>query len=181
MSRWPWLDDGTPEPGPSETIEIGRNQYYGGAERRWLDWSDMPDHGLGLALWPLEAILGATTARRSGSLEVRGDACARYLCDVRPGDVARTDETKLVDPPGPDDDWRAVSAEVCIDASGFVRRVALSPTIGKRFTPGLLQRIAALLDSSPAPDTGFAGDGRLGRSPSSGITAAQLRSARRPM
>jgi hypothetical protein len=105
-----------------KTIEIGRKHYYGGAQRRWIDWSDMPYHGSAHVLWPLEAILGATTARRSGSLEVRGDACARYLCDVLPGKVARTDGIELVAPPEPDDDWRALSADVCIDGSACPHR-----------------------------------------------------------
>jgi hypothetical protein len=166
VRRWPWLDDDDthdPEPGQRtdvETIEIRRKHYYGGPDR-WIDWSDMPFYGPARALWPLEAILGVITATPAGSRNVRGDMCTRYRCDVAPGEGARWDEITLIDRPEPDDDWRALSADVCVDSSGLVRRIAWSPTTGKRFKPGVLPRLATRLDQSPAPEPSFDANGRL--------------------
>jgi hypothetical protein len=163
--KWPWLDDDAPpsEPGPrtgEETIEIGRTQFCGGPDR-WIDWSDMPFYGPARAMWPLEALLGTTTTTRAASTDVRGDACARYVSDVVPGEVARLEGITLVDPPEPGDDWRALSAEVSIDARGHVRRIAWSPTTGRRFKPGLLPRLAGRLDRKAAVDHAFDASGRL--------------------
>jgi hypothetical protein len=165
LHRWPWLGDETPPPDPdprdnAETIEIGRTNYYGGPDR-WIDWSDMPFYGPARVLWPLEAILGATTADRAGSIDLRGEACARFLCKVLPGNVARLDGIELVDSPEAGDDRRELSVDVCIDLGGLVRRVMWSPTTGKRFKPGLLPRLAAHFDKSPPPDPAFDADGRL--------------------
>jgi hypothetical protein len=156
VRKWPWLDDGCSprEPGPragAESIEIQRAQYYGGSDR-WIDWSDMPCHGPARALWPLEAILGARTATEGEGIEVRGDLCSRYLTDVLAADAARLPEGTLVDPPRSDDDWRALTADVCIDEHGLVRRIAWSPTTGRRIKPGLLPRLAARVDKNTNAD-----------------------------
>jgi hypothetical protein len=164
VRKWPWLDDdGSPrESGPragEESIEIERAQYYGGPDR-WIDWSDMPFRGPARALWPLEVILGARTATRIEGIEVRGDLCSRYLTDVLPDNATRQAEGRLVDPPRSNDDWRSLIADVCIDEHGLVRRIAWSPTTGKRPKPGLLPRLAARLDKNTNADHAFDPPGR---------------------
>jgi len=44
-----------------------------------------------------------------------------------------------------------MDAEVCIDGSGLIRRIAWSPAFSKRFKPGLLLRIAMKLGKEPPP------------------------------
>lgn len=162
--RWPSLIDDSPAERGSrvpdyETIEIGRRWYGGGAG----GWSDHGESGYGpaLGLWPLEAILATKVVTRADDVEVRGEPCARYLCDVGPGDVAAREGVSLVDPPGADDDWRALAADVCVDRGGLVRRVAFSPLFAGRFRPGLLVRAAAKLDRNSNPDQARASQGRL--------------------
>jgi hypothetical protein len=70
------------------------------------------------------------------------------------------DDVKLIDAPNPDDDWRTLAIDVCIDSGGLVRRIAFSPTIGRRSEPGWLERLAKRLDKSPTPLPGIAGEGR---------------------
>lgn len=166
QQRWPWLSDDQPsEPDPKggyETIEIGRN-HYGGGPGGWsdMDWNDGPFYGPGTGLWPLEALLGTTRVTRCADFEVRGERCARYVCEVLPGDVADLDDIRLVDPPKPDDDWRALSADVCIDSAGRVRRIAWSPVIGRRHRPGLFERLAMTLNRKPTPKHAITDLGRL--------------------
>jgi hypothetical protein len=164
VRKWPWLDDDGSHraPGPragEESIEIETAQYYGGPDR-WIDWSDMPFYGPARALWPLEVILGARTATPIEGVEVRGDVCGRYLTNVLPDNATRPAEGKLVDSPRATDDWRALAADVCIDEDGLVRRIAWSPTTGKRTKPGLLPRLAARLDKNTKADDAFDAPGR---------------------
>jgi hypothetical protein len=152
-NRWPWLsDDAATEQATEvgyETIEIGRTVYGGGANGWWMS-SDEPRYLPSLGLWPLEMLLASTSAERAGSTETRGVACERYLGEAHPGKVAALATVKLIDAPAVDDDWRVVCTDVSIDAQGFVRRIAWSPTTGTRFTPGLVARLAGRLDRSPA-------------------------------
>lgn len=163
--KWPWLgeDAPPPEPGPQtagETIDIGREHYYG-APNGWIDWRDARFHGPAQPLWPLEALLGTTTATRAGSADVRGDPCIRYISGVLPGEAASLEEVTLVDRPEPDDDWRAVTCDVCIDGDGLVRRTAWSPNTGTRFKPGSLSRLVMRADRRGRDDAAFPGGGRL--------------------
>ncbi len=143
----------------AETIEIGRERYFGDSDR-WLNQTDSASYGPARCLWALEAILGTTSASHAGSTDVRGESCTRYAAEVLPGEAAGQAETKLVDPPKSDDDWRALAADVCIDGRGYVRRIAWSPTTGRRFKPGLL-RPAIALDRTPDSDRLTSGEGRL--------------------
>lgn len=151
--RWPWLDDDSPpDPGAKkgeESIEIGRKDYYGGSPQGWLDWSDMEFHGPARALWPLEAVLGTTHATHAGVADVRGETCNRYVTEVLPGKAVAVEGVQLVDPPQPDDYWRALHADVCIDSAGLIRRIAWSPAFERRFKPGLLPRAAAGFAKDP--------------------------------
>jgi hypothetical protein len=156
--RWPWLaaDDPAPEPGPQqggESIEIGRTRYYGD-DGRWTDWSDLPLYTPRLALWPLEAILGVSVARHIGHREVRGTQCECYLGVARPGEAAGSADIQLVDAPKPDDEWREVFAEVCVDADGLVRRIAWTPKFGKRRRGGLVRSFASLAGNGPPSTDG---------------------------
>jgi hypothetical protein len=166
VRRWPWLGEGPrsesdPERG-GESIEIGPNHYFGGPGG-WIDfnWNDQPVYGPAHALWPLEAILGTTTATGAGTIDLRGERCTRYLCEVQPAQAADRTDVQLVDDPKPDDDWRRLTAEVCIDATGRVRRIAWSPVLGRRRRPGLLQRLAAALERGPTSDETTGSHGRL--------------------
>jgi hypothetical protein len=164
VRRWPWLDDDGSAHGQGprageETIEINRAQYYGGPER-WIDWSDLSYYGPGRALWPLEAILDVTTATGGESIDVRGTLCARYLTHVVPDNRRCLGDARLVDPPLRHDDWRELTADVCIDDQGHVRRIAWSPNIGKRPRPGLLARLAVRLDKDPDADHAINPPGR---------------------
>jgi hypothetical protein len=142
--RWPWFGDAGPTgEGPhagGETIDIGRRYFYGGASA-WMDWSDLAYYGPARPLWILEAMLGTVTAEPAGRCEVRGESCARYLAEVQPGQVAGRSGIELIDPPGAEDDWGKVAADVSIDAAGLIRRVMWSPTTGRRFKPGLIPRL----------------------------------------
>ena len=163
VRRWPWLDDPPSDAdstGGYETIEIGR-EHFGGGPGGWSSGPDLRFYGPARGLWPLEVMLGAATATPGGNVDVREESCARYLCEVRPGDVASSDEVKLVDPPEADDDWRAIAADVCVDDRGLVRRIAWSPTTGKRHAPGLVERLATRVDRTPGADRKSASEGRL--------------------
>jgi hypothetical protein len=152
--RWPWLDDDDPPSGPGphegeESIEIGRRHYYGGGSRGWIDWGEQGSDRLTWTLWPLEALLGTVNASEDQETQVRGENSTRYLAKVLPGDAARAGGVVLVDPPKSDDSWRELDAEVCIDSSGLIRRIAWSPAFSKRFKPGLLPRIATSFANEP--------------------------------
>jgi hypothetical protein len=155
--KWPWVfgDEPPSEDGPraaGEMIEIERRLYYGASDRPWVLLSEHTSYGPAMTLWALEAILGTTSATGAGRTNVRGEPCARYVVEALPGEIAGQIGIKLVDAPGPDDDWRVLSAEVCIDDSGFLRRITWSPTVGRRFKPGLLARVAMTLGKGPSPD-----------------------------
>jgi hypothetical protein len=96
-------------------------------------------------------MLGTTDATRSGDAEVRGEACMRYAVEVAPGQAAGLEGIQLVDLPKPDDYWRVLHADVCIDRSGLVRRIAWSPRYEPRLKPGLLPRVVARLAKEPPP------------------------------
>lgn len=149
--------DHSPEEVEAQSIEIERQRYHGGPER-WIDRSDRPSYGPARGLWPLEAILATTTASPAAGRDVRGQRCARYICKVVPGSIAGQAAVKLVDLPKPDDDWRALDADVSIDRSGLVRRIAWSPMTGKRLKAGLLGR---LLRDRQSSDAGTPSSGRL--------------------
>jgi hypothetical protein len=162
--RWPWFagEDGSggAAEGESGTIEIGREYYYGGPAQ-WLDWSGDGFYAPARVLWALEAILGTIVAERASAVEVRNHPCVRYIGRVRPGEAAGVAEVKLVDRPGPGDEWRLLDAELCIDGSGRVRRIAWTPAIGTRIKPGVLPRLATALHGPPEPDPRTTPPGRL--------------------
>jgi hypothetical protein len=161
---WPCLGEDAPSgPGPrtgEEMIEVGRMRYYGGP-RRWMDWSDHESYGPNRALWALEAIQGSVTARLVGSVDVRGELCEQYVCDVRPAGIAHTGGIQLVDPPEPRDAWRVIDANVSVDSGGLVRRIMWSERFGAIFRPGLVPRLLAREDHPVAYDGGFSDSGRL--------------------
>jgi hypothetical protein len=164
VQRWPWLDDehtlaDRDERGGYETIEIER-QTYGGGNGWWSAHSDLPVYGPARGLWPLEAILGTTRATAIGFADMGGESCARYLCEVRPGDAIGSGQVKLIDPPVPDDGWRALGADICIDAGGYVRRIACSPVVGRFYKPGLLPRLLTHLARRSDSDQSRSGEGR---------------------
>lgn len=169
--RWPWLAGETPSQAPAhgdgetnkidyQTIEIGR-KWYGGGPHVWSDRSDKLTYAPARLLWPLEAILGTTAAAHAGITDVRGESCVRYVGEAQPGEVADRVEIELIDPPRPDDDWRKLAIDVCVDSKGLVRRIAWSPTIGTQFKLGWLPRLAAILERSSTSDDGVDRAGRL--------------------
>jgi hypothetical protein len=133
----------------AESIEIRRSHYYGGPRPGWMDWSDMPYYGLSRTLWPLEAILGTTHAAPAADITVRDASCGRYLVSVQPGAAADLEGVTLVDRPKPDDPWRMLHADVCIDRGGLVRRIAWSPVFEIRTRPGVLPRLLTKLAKDP--------------------------------
>lgn len=89
------------------------------------------------------------------------ECCAQSLCEVRPEDLADRAEVKVVDELTPDDDCRLLAADVCIGASGRVRRIGWSPVIGRRWKAGLWQRLAGALRRRRTPGQAASSDGRL--------------------
>jgi hypothetical protein len=152
VRRWLWLAPDEPpntsDPGEGgESIQIGKTVYHAD-DGGWSDWSDLPLYTPRLVLWPLEATLGISVVRRTETRDVRGNQCVCYLGEARPGDVACESETQLIDPPEPDDEWRAVFAEICVDTDGLVRRIAWSPKFGKRRRGGVLSLVSGIAGSS---------------------------------
>jgi hypothetical protein len=121
----------------------------------------MQFEGPAFALWPLEALLGSASATPAGDSDVRGETCSRYVTEVLPEKAAGLEGVQLVDSPQRDEYWHALHADVCIDGSGLIRRIAWSPAVGWRFKPGLLPRAAARFAKDPSlpPDARRAGSG----------------------
>ena len=162
--RWPWLADEDqaenepPMPVP-ERIYIGRRAFLR-ARAGWRDEGNQ-SNTTGLGLWALEAAQGMRTASVAPEKNVRGERCRCYLGEVRPADVVGQPGIELVIAPEPDNDWRAMLAEVSIDDAGLVRRIACSPTVGRRQKPGLLFKLLERLEhrvlrtEPPAQDPEF--------------------------
>jgi hypothetical protein len=150
--RWPWLSDDRSFESPGtdmETIEIGRRLFIGGPGG-WGLVTARPFYGPKMALWALEALLATIRASPSGSADVRGEPCVRYLGEALPGEIAGQDGIVLVDEPAADDAWRLLATDVSVDAEGFVRRVAWSPRGGPR-KRGVLDRLDKRFGSGHGP------------------------------
>jgi hypothetical protein len=135
VARWPWLDedddDDEEEEPEFDTVFIGGHRYFGGGDR-WILMGDgesalTPQH----PTWIVEALAGATGARRVGSEEVRGGACERYALD--PVDLRATAASAAIAlPPHGSIARPTLRGEVWIDGDGLVRRVTwIQPMRGR--------------------------------------------------
>jgi hypothetical protein len=154
-ARWPGIDDepdGTDPDDPTaggEVIEVGRRSFWRYTDdMQWLEHSP-PSYGPAKVLWGLEAILATRVATEITGCEVRGAWCRRYRATIRPGDLVGKPGIELIDAPKESDDWAEVVGDADIDDGGLIRRVMWSPTVGRRFKPGLLPRFAQLLSHDP--------------------------------
>ena len=125
--RSPWLDDveSDQEPLPRPVrVQIEMRIFF------WVPWeggwSDRGAQSQAISgLWMIEAAQGMTNVMACDGVEVRGVRCQRYRGEARPIDVVGQPGIELVTAE-PADRWRSVIVEACIDADGFVRRLAVT-------------------------------------------------------
>jgi hypothetical protein len=137
VARWPWLDEGEDDDDAEEepefdTVFIGGDRYFG-AGARWI----LADDGKSAPTanhptWIIEALAGATGARRVGTEEVRRAACERYALD--PVDLsAAAASAAIALPPHGGLTGPTLRGDVWIDGDGLVRRVTWTqPLRGRR-------------------------------------------------
>jgi hypothetical protein len=154
-ARWPWLDDEPDGTDPDdrtaggEVIEVGRRSFWRYTDdMQWLEQSAQ-SCGPANVLWGLEAILATRVATEVTGCEVRGSWCRQYRATIRPGDLVGKPGIELIDAAKRVDDWAEVVGDASIDDAGLIRRIMWSPTIGRRFKPGLLPRFAQRLSHDP--------------------------------
>ena len=134
VARWPWLDEDDDDAGDEpefDTVFIGGHRYFGGGAH----WTLMDDGGAAPKpshpTWIVDALAGATGARRVGTEEVRGAACERYTLD--PVDLrAAAANTAISLPPHGGVARPTLRGDVWIDGDGLVRRVTwIQPMRGR--------------------------------------------------